>query len=150
MMVEERRSLEICSEAQKQSAPEARLAALRVLIVEDVPSQQKFLATVMKKSGHVVSCADNGQDAVALFEREPFDLVLMDVQMPGMNGLDAMRAIRSFEARSGKHVAILAVTAHALNGDADKCLEAGADSYLRKPIRLDDLKQQLKQLLSSA
>jgi osomolarity two-component system sensor histidine kinase NIK1 len=118
----------------------------RVLVVEDVPSQQKLLVTVLKKAGHIVSSADSGRQALELFQQRSFDIVLMDVQMPGMNGLDAMRAIREIEKDTERHVAIVAITAHALNGDEQKCLEAGADSYLRKPVRLVELMGLLKQL----
>jgi CheY-like chemotaxis protein len=118
----------------------------RVLVVEDVPSQQKLLVTVLKKAGHSVATADNGADAVELVRREPFDIVLMDIQMPGMNGLDATRAIRQHEAQTGSHVTIVAVTAHALNGDAQKCIAAGTDAYLRKPINLVELMGLLKQM----
>jgi osomolarity two-component system sensor histidine kinase NIK1 len=121
----------------------------RVLVVEDVPSQQKLLVTVLKKAGHFVSSADSGQQALDRFQQQSYDIVLMDVQMPGMNGLEAMRAIREREKETGTHVAIVAITAHALGGDEEKCLEAGADSYLRKPIRLVELMGLLKQLAGS-
>ena len=119
----------------------------RVLVVEDVPSQQKLLVTVLKKAGHLVSSADSGQQALEQFRRQSFDIILMDVQMPGMSGLDAMRAIRDSEKVTGAHVAIVAITAHALGGDEDRCLAAGADSYLRKPVRLVELMSLLKQLV---
>lgn len=121
----------------------------RVLVVEDVPSQQKLLVTFFKKAGHAVAAADCGSAAIELVRQRPFDVVLMDVQMPGMNGLDAMRAIREAEEGSDRHVAIVAVTAHALAGDAEQCLAAGADAYLRKPIRLSELMELLNQLVGS-
>jgi len=119
----------------------------RVMVVEDVPSQQKLLMTVLQKAGHQVSGADSGAGAMDLFQKQPFDIVLMDVQMPGMNGLDAMRAIRACETGTEKHVVIVAVTAHALPGDAERCLAAGADAYLRKPVRLVEMMGLLKQLV---
>jgi CheY-like chemotaxis protein len=119
----------------------------RVLVVEDVPSQQKLLVTVLRKAGHLAATAESGSEAVDLFRRQPFDVILMDVQMPGMNGLDAMRAIRESETGTGKRVAMVAVTAHALPGDAEQCLACGADAYLRKPIRLVEMMGLLKQLL---
>jgi|SRR5262245_48386126 len=119
----------------------------RVLVVEDVPSQQKLLVTVLKKAGHLVSSADSGQQALELYHQQSFDIILMDVQMPGMSGLDAMRAIRDSEKVTGAHVAIVAITAHALGGDKERCLEAGADSYMRKPVRLVELMGLLKQLV---
>jgi CheY-like chemotaxis protein len=132
-------------EPRNQTVPPAEKIR-RVLVVEDVASQQKLLVTVLKKAGHVVSSADNGQDGIDLFRREAFDIVLMDVQMPGMSGLEAMRAIRAEEAGTRNHVAIVAVTAHALAGDAEQCLAAGADAYLRKPIRLAELMALVKRL----
>ena len=123
-----------------------RAAHWRVLVVEDVPSQQKLLAILLKRSGHTVSTADNGREAVELALRENFDVILMDIQMPGMNGLDATRAIRAAEIGTGNHVAIVAVTAHALHGDAQMCLAAGTDAYLRKPINLVELMALLRKL----
>src|SRR5262245_55645013 len=98
----------------------------RVLVVEDVPSQQKLLVTVLKKAGHLVNSADSGQQALEQFRQQSFDIILMDVQMPGMSGLDAMRAIRDCEKVTGAHVVIVAITAHALGGDEERCLAAGA------------------------
>src|SRR5215510_8679819 len=118
----------------------------RVLVVEDVPSQQKLLVTVLKKAGHLVSSADSGQQALEQFRQQSFDIILMDVQMPGMSGLDAVRAIRDREKVTGAHVVIVAITAHALGGDEERCLAAGADSYLRKPVRLVELMSLLKHL----
>lgn len=132
---------------QREAKVRSDVDVWRVLVVEDVPSQQKLLMTVLKKAGHSVTGVDNGQDAVDLVEREPFDIVLMDVQMPGMNGLDATRAIRAHEADTGRHVAIVAVTAHALNGDAKKCLAAGVDAYLRKPVNLVEMMRLLNGLV---
>jgi CheY-like chemotaxis protein len=118
----------------------------RVLVVEDVPSQQKLLVTVLTKAGHAVTAVDSGRKAVELVEQQTFDLVLMDVQMPGMDGLEATRAIRDQEARLGGHLPIVAVTAHALNGDDEKCRSAGADAYMRKPLNLAEMMALLKQI----
>lgn len=122
------------------------VTAWRVLVVEDVPSQQKLLVTILKKAGHTVAAVAGGREAVDLVEQQPFDLVLMDIQMPGMNGLDATRAIRAREARNGGHLPIVAITAHALNGDDEKCRSAGADAYMRKPINLVEMMALLKQV----
>lgn len=122
------------------------VTAWRVLVVEDVPSQQKLLVTILKKAGHTVTAVAGGREAVDLVQQQPFDLVLMDIQMPGMNGLDATRAIRDREARTGGHLPIVAVTAHALNGDNEKCRSAGADAYMRKPINLVEMMALLKQI----
>lgn len=133
-------------EAQREELS-ARPTAWRVLVVEDVPSLQKLLVTMMRKSGHEAAAAANGQEAVDLVEREPFDIILMDIQMPGMNGLDATRHIRAREAVSGGHVPIIAITAHALNGDSRTCLAAGADAYLRKPVNLVELLSLMQRLV---
>lgn len=117
-----------------------------VLVVEDVPSLQKLLVTVLKKSGFAASTADNGQEAIDLVARCSFDAVLMDVQMPGMSGLEATRAIRAREAESGGYVPIVAITAHALAGDAQTCREAGVDEYLRKPVDFAELISLLNRL----
>lgn len=141
--------------ADAQPAPaaqkaDASTAPWRVLVVEDVPSLQKLLAMVLRKAGHLVMSADNGRQAVELASREPFDLVLMDIQMPDMNGLDATRAIRAREARTGAHLPIVAITAYALPGDAQTCLDAGADAYLRKPVDLAALLPFLQRLIQDA
>lgn len=128
-----------------ESSTEGASKTWRILVVEDVPSQQKLLVKILSKSGHSVATADSGREAVDLAEREPFDIILMDLQMPGMSGLDAIRTIRTQETYSGGgHVAIVAVTAHVLSGDADLCYDAGADAYLPKPINLVDLMAVLK------
>jgi CheY-like chemotaxis protein len=125
-------------------------AGWRVLVAEDIPSQQKLLATVLKKYGHTVHTADHGEAAIEVFRQEPLDIILMDVQMPGLNGLEAMRAIRAREVATGGHIPIVAVTAHALTGDPEKCFAAGADSYLRKPLNLAELMALLKGLIDGA
>jgi CheY-like chemotaxis protein len=106
-----------------------------------------MLVLMLQKAGHEVRTADNGLDAIALATRERFDAVLMDIQMPGMNGLDATRAIRAHEAGTGRHMPILAVTAHALSGDATSCRDAGADEYLRKPVNLTEMMAILERLI---
>jgi CheY-like chemotaxis protein len=119
----------------------------RVLVVEDVPSQQKLLVTILRKFGHSVIAADSGQRAIEIFQSQPFDVILMDVQMPGMDGLEATRTIRALEAQQGGHVPIVAITAHALLEDAAKCRAAGSDAYVRKPINLAELMALLKRLI---
>lgn len=148
-MINERDKAKTCGIVEPEVNPadsiaERAPATWRILVVEDVPSQQKLLVKVLTKSGHSVATADSGRQAVDLVEREPFDIVLMDVQMPGMSGLEAIRVIRTRELSTGTHVAIIAVTAHVLNGDADQCYDAGADAYLPKPINLVDLLAVLK------
>ncbi len=113
--------------------------ALHVLLAEDNAINQKLVARFLEKQGHSVVVSPNGQEALNAFARESFDLILMDVQMPEMNGYETTRAIRSKERGTSKHVPIIALTAHALKGDREICLEAGMDDYLGKPVRLEHL-----------
>jgi CheY-like chemotaxis protein len=126
--------------ANTDASAEARAPAKwRILVVEDVPSQQKLLERALTSSGHSVATAGSGLQAVDRVEQEPFDVVLMDVQMPGMSGLDAIRVIRERESYQGTHTAIVAVTSHLVGNDSDQCYAAGADAYLPKPIDLTSL-----------
>lgn len=112
---------------------------LRVLLAEDNAVNALLASTLLKKQGHGVTLAATGRAAVAACEAAEFDLVLMDVQMPEMDGLEATAAIRLREAGSGRHVLIIALTAHAMSGDRERCLDAGADGYLAKPFSLPQL-----------
>jgi PAS domain S-box-containing protein len=118
--------------------------SLRVLLVEDSLFNQKLGIALLEKRGHQVAVANNGREAVEIFFRQPFDRVLMDVQMPEMDGLEAMQVIRQREARIGSHVPIIAMTAQALSGDRERCLAAGMDEYLTKPIRSDLMYETLE------
>src|SRR6202044_1901795 len=89
--------------------------------------------------GHTVAVAANGRKALASLEKESYDLILMDVQMPEMNGLEATQAIREKEKVTGKRIPIVAMTAHAMKGDEERCLAAGMDAYLTKPIHTQEL-----------
>jgi two-component system, sensor histidine kinase and response regulator len=110
------------------------VAQKRVLLVEDNVVNQKVAVGLLTRRGHAVTVAGDGQHALDLLAGGPFDVVLMDVQMPVMGGLEATIAIREREKSSGEHVRIVAMTAHALNGDRERCLAAGMDGYLPKPI----------------
>jgi CheY-like chemotaxis protein len=114
-------------------------ASRRILLAEDNPINQVVAVRMLEKRGHRVTVASNGKEAVAALARETFDLVLMDVQMPEMDGLEATATIRRAEEATGKHMAIFAMTAHAMKGDAERCRAAGMDGYLPKPIRPADL-----------
>ncbi len=116
-----------------------REARRRVLLAEDNLVNQRVAVKLLEKQGHTVVVAQNGQEAVEAVERETFDVVLMDIQMPIMSGLEATAQIRSREKARGERVKILALTANALTGDREKCLEAGMDGYLSKPIRVEEL-----------
>jgi two-component system, sensor histidine kinase and response regulator len=113
--------------------------ALKVLLAEDNAVNQLLAKRLLEKHGNSVIVAANGQEALAAIERERPDLVLMDVQMPVLDGLEAIRAIRAKEQTSGLHLPIIALTAHAMKGDRERCLAAGADEYLTKPIRAVEL-----------
>ena len=112
---------------------------LRVLLAEDNPVNQALVVCRLEQRGHSVVVAGNGREAVRAWERQPFDLVLMDVQMPEMGGLEATALIRRKEKDCGRHTPIIALTAHALKGDRERCLEAGMDDYLAKPIQAEEL-----------
>jgi len=109
---------------------------LRVLLAEDTPANQKVVMAVLKKRGHAVVVANNGREATELYKPDKFDVVLMDVQMPIMDGYQATAAIRKMEEDYEKSTPIIAMTAHAMKGDREKCLEAGMDSYISKPIEV--------------
>jgi CheY-like chemotaxis protein len=108
---------------------------LRVLLAEDNPVNQLVARTILEKQGHTVVSAHNGREALARVQAERFDVVLMDVQMPEMDGLAATSAIRQIESASGAHLPIIGVTAHAMKGDRERCLASGMDGYVSKPIR---------------
>jgi len=117
---------------------------LRLLVAEDNPVNQRLVVYTLEKRGHTVSAAGNGREAVEVFTAGDFDAIIMDVQMPQMNGLEASAAIREHEARDGGHVPIVAMTAHALAGDRERCLAAGMDSYVSKPLSAVELIQAVE------
>jgi PAS domain S-box-containing protein len=115
------------------AAPEA-VAPVRILLAEDNPVNQRVALGLLANRGHQVTVVGTGREAIAAVEREAFDLVLMDVQMPDMGGFEATAAIRAAERGTPRHLRIVAMTAHAMNGDRERCLAAGMDGYLAKPI----------------
>lgn len=123
-------------------------ASLRVLLTEDNFVNQRLATRLLEKRGHYVAVAGNGREALAALEKESFDLVLMDLQMPEMDGFEATTAIRKSEKNSGSHLSIVALTAHAMKGDREKCLAAGMDGYLTKPIRPQELDEILEKYVS--
>jgi PAS domain S-box-containing protein len=123
----------------RAEAPPANTRRLRVLLAEDNVVNQRLAVKLLEKAGHAVTVAGSGREAVEAVEREPFDLVLMDVQMPDMGGFEATSRIRQREQTAGRHVPIIAMTAHAMKGDRERCLAAGMDDYVSKPVRAQDL-----------
>jgi len=123
--------------------------ALRVLVAEANEVNQLRARRTFEKLGYRVTLVGNGQEAVSALERGSFDLVAMDVQMPVMDGLAATAAIRRFEEKAGTHTPIVAMTAHAMKGDRERCLEAGMDGYVAKPIRTGELQRVLSEVLGS-
>jgi len=113
--------------------------ALQVLVVDDHPANRKLAISILNRRGHVCESAADGDEAVAACSQQDFDVVLMDVQMPVCDGFAATNQIRAREKSAGKHTPIIALTAHALVGDREKCLRVGMDSYLSKPIHAGDL-----------
>jgi two-component system sensor histidine kinase/response regulator len=122
----------------------------RILVAEDNPVNQAVIMRVLQKMGHVPVLAQNGKKALALASAEKFDLVFMDVQMPEMDGLAATGAIRQHEKTSGTHLPIFAMTAHAMKGDRERCLESGMDGYITKPVRFSDIEQTLAGLAKTS
>ena len=124
---------------------------LRILVAEDNPVNQVVIIRVLQKMGHAAGLAQNGKEALAMASAEKFDLVFMDVQMPEMDGLAATAAIRQREKdqKSGTHLPIFAMTAHAMKGDRELCLAAGMDGYITKPVRFSDIEQTLTGLANT-
>jgi PAS domain S-box-containing protein len=123
-------------------------AALRVLLAEDNRVNQRLATRLLEKRGHSVVVAGDGREALGAIEKESFDLVLMDLQMPEMDGFEATTSIREREKGGGTHLPIVALTAHAMKGDREKCLAAGMDGYLTKPIRPPELDEILKKYVA--
>ena len=138
--------------AREQTAappPPAAGRTLKILVAEDTPVNQKFILRLLDRWGHAVVLVDDGRKAVEAVEKTVFDVVLMDVQMPETNGLEAAAAIRRMEAGSGRHTPIIAMTAHAIKGDRERCLTAGMDDYLSKPIDTEMLKLAIERLTAA-
>ena len=112
---------------------------LKILLAEDNLVNQKLALRLLEKQGHSVIVVNNGKEAYEQLEQEPYDLVFMDVQMPIMDGFTSTQKIREREKGTGKHITIIAMTAHAMKGDKEQCLESGMDGYISKPIQADKL-----------
>ncbi len=118
---------------------EVKTPKLTILLAEDNAVNRTLATALLERRGHTVLATENGREALDALERESVDLILMDVQMPVMDGFEAIRAIRTKEQRTGAHLPIIALTAHAMKGDRERCLAAGADEYVTKPIRIAEL-----------
>jgi CheY-like chemotaxis protein len=119
---------------------------LRILLAEDNAVNQRLALRLLEKCGHQVAVTTNGREALAALDTGDFDVVLMDIQMPEMDGFEATAAIRSKERAIGKHMPIIAMTAHAMTGDRERCMGAGMDGYIAKPIRPAELFQTISKL----
>jgi two-component system, sensor histidine kinase and response regulator len=125
---------------------------LRILLAEDGKANRIVAIGLLRKWGHTVEVALNGEEAITRWQQEPFDVILMDVQMPVLDGLEATRRIRELEGGTGRHIPIIAMTARAMKGDRERCLSSGMDDYVSKPVRRSDLQRALANVpqLSSA
>jgi two-component system sensor histidine kinase/response regulator len=131
-------------------AKESSTPPLHILLAEDSPVNQLLAVSILTGENHTVKAVGTGREAVDACQAESFDLILMDIQMPEMDGIDATEAIRQMEDGTDRHVLIMAMTAHAMAGDREACIEAGMDAYLAKPIRIEDLKQAISELTHRA
>ena len=129
--------------------PPVAASMLRILLAEDNPANQKLATYVLQDRGHLVEIAGDGQEAIRLTERNRYDVILMDVQMPGIDGLEATTTIRNRED-GGRRVPIIAMTAHAMKSDRDRCLAAGMDGYLSKPIDGHEMIALVESLVAGA
>jgi CheY-like chemotaxis protein len=141
-----RTSLDLASIARAISplapppAPSEHPAAiLRILLAEDNAINQRLATRLLEKRGHKVEVTATGREALTMLEEAPFDVVLMDVQMPDMDGLQATALIRERESRLGMHTPIIALTAHTMKGDRERCLSAGMDDFITKPVNAVEL-----------
>ncbi|MBD3237867.1 MAG: response regulator [Candidatus Eisenbacteria bacterium] len=132
------------SSDEGDGAAQTAQSRMRILLVEDNPVNQKVAMSLLQKQGHAITVAENGRQALVRLEEDEFDIVLMDVQMPEMDGYEATAAIRKREDGGDTHIPIIAMTARALRGDRERCLAAGMDDYLPKPIRPAALLQILE------
>jgi CheY-like chemotaxis protein len=119
-------------------------------VAEDNDISRKLAVRVLEKLGHQVTAVEDGASAVSAMQQNPFDIVFMDVQMPGMDGFEATHRIREFERFRGGHVPIVAITAHAIEGYRQRCLDAGMDEYVTKPMRIQDLGDAIGRLCPDA
>jgi len=130
-------------ESSRQSKEAPAIRPLRVLVAEDNLINQRVVSRFLERDGHSLLISSNGREAVDAFQRQAFDVILMDVQMPEMDGITATREIRRLERPIGSHTPIIALTAHSVEGDRERCIDAGMDGFVSKPIKIDELRQAL-------
>jgi signal transduction histidine kinase/CheY-like chemotaxis protein len=133
------------SDATTDGPQKDRGAGYRILLTEDNLVNRRVALRILEKAGHTVAVAENGKAALRMLEEQTFDLILMDVQMPEMGGFEATALIREKERRTGRHIPIVAMTAHAMAGDRERCLAAGMDDYLSKPVAASSLLEMVAQ-----
>ncbi len=133
---------------QNTSAKSGKAFSAHILFAEDEEVNRQLLKDLLEEQGWQVEAVANGREAVAAYRQGSFDLILMDIQMPEMTGHQATSAIRSLEKKSGGHIPIIAVTAHAMEGDRHKCLDIGMDDYIAKPVKTSLLFQAIRQQLA--
>ena len=124
------------------------LKPMRILVAEDYPSNQRVLVEMLKRLGYRADAVADGKEVVQALERQDYDLVLMDIKMPEMDGITATQVIRKLRPENGPK--IVAITAFALEGDREKCLEAGMDGYIAKPVQMRELAEMLKKCADEA
>jgi CheY-like chemotaxis protein len=137
-------------ESNTPDVPAPPIRRLNILMAEDNPVNQRVLKGLLEREGHTVKIAVNGFEALENVKQQDFDVVFMDVQMPELDGLQATQAIRQLDRFAGRSVPIIAMTAHAMKGDRERCLEAGMNGYLSKPVRPDVLRRELQSLIKSS
>jgi len=142
-MIKNRHQTEVENPLQAMHQPISK--TLSILVAEDEPTNQKFLQNLLERAGHSVTLASDGCQAYMLWEQGAFDLILMDIQMPGMRGDEVVRKIRQQE--QGRRIPIIAVTAHTFMESRKSLLEAGCDGYVAKPFQFKELIAEIKQVL---
>ncbi len=143
------KAAERASSATRAAERASGATPLHILVAEDSLLNQKLVELILESEGHTFVMADNGREALEAFERERFDLVLMDVQMPELGGLETTKEMRCREAEDERHTPIVALTASAMKGDREECLEAGMDAYVAKPLEKDGLVELIHRLGAS-
>jgi len=134
--------------AQQVASEGGATRKVRVLLVEDNAVNQRIGVALLERAGYQTEVANNGREGLAALAHMPFDLVLMDCQMPILDGYDATRGLREIEARTGAHIPVIAMTAHVMQGDREKCLQAGMDDYVAKPVVSSELYEKISYWLA--